>query len=115
MAGEAHKLDSIATDAGSLGAAQRSYDTAVHPKPNQKNQVSPKGTGNERVGRLVIGKPHESTVGAPKETIIKLSGKHGERGTGPGSKPGAGYSAGTGRRARSGPSGGFTSGMGGRH
>jgi hypothetical protein len=59
---------------------------------------------------LVIGKPHESTVGAPKETIIKLSGKHGERGTGPGSKPGAGYSLGTGRPARSAPSAGISSG-----
>lgn len=113
MSGEAHKLDSI-SQTRSLGAEQMEYEKATAPKPSQPNQPKPKGTGKERVGRLIIGEVHESTVGAPKEQIIKLTPLAGPRGQGPGSKPQAGVTIGKRKYKPNEPSyGGVTSGMGG--
>ena len=112
MPGESHKLDSVSRTR-SLGAEHKSYEKATAPKPSQPNQVKPKGTGKERVGRVVIGEIHESTVGAPKEQIIKLKKTASPRGKGPGSRPQAGATIGRRPMPVSHSYQGVTSGMGG--
>jgi hypothetical protein len=57
---EAYKLDSVASQRGSLG----SEVTPVQQKPKKE----------KRVGRIIIGEVHESGTGAPQEQEIILKG-----------------------------------------